>query len=173
MNHAPHAPAAPFSCSLRTSADFLVYRIDSLDGSPLFIGKVRGRLCRRSHRQGPAITASIAAGLTRDPVIVAAHLTEAEAYALQRALIAEIGRADLGLGPLLNATDGGPGGSNPGPVARRELSARMSIACKGRKGSRHSAATRALIGQKVHAAAMRRRQRGGNFPPLDYRTSSN
>lgn len=43
---------------------------------------------------------------------------EADALARERALIREIGRHDLGLGPLTNQTDGGEGVSNPSEESR-------------------------------------------------------
>jgi hypothetical protein len=40
------------------------------------------------------------------------NISEKEAFALERALIKAIGRADLGKGPLTNMTDGGDGASS-------------------------------------------------------------
>ena len=57
------------------------------------------------------------------PVIgLYAGLDEEFAHLLEEELIAKFGRKDLGLGPLLNLTDGGEGRYNPSTEARKKMS---------------------------------------------------
>lgn len=60
--------------------------------------------------------------------IVASDLTEDEAFALEIKLIAEIGRADQGKGPLANWTDGGEGTTAISDDTRAKRSASISAA---------------------------------------------
>lgn len=53
----------------------------------------------------------IEAGLEPKIEKVLENVTEKEAYAKERYVIKVVGRADIGLGPLTNKTDGGEGGS--------------------------------------------------------------
>jgi hypothetical protein len=101
-------------------ANCFVFRIDSRAGHPVYIG--RGRKDRRGRyvvgtwrRFHYEIAQLIQDGLTRPLVIVADDLSDEKAKEEQRRLIALYGRRDLGLGPLWNLTDGGPG--IPGSVA--------------------------------------------------------
>ena len=55
-------------------------------------------------------------------VIVADDLSDEKAEEEQRRLIALYGRRDLGLGPLWNLTDGGPGIPNVAQRSRKEIS---------------------------------------------------
>ncbi|WP_372724173.1 GIY-YIG nuclease family protein [Immundisolibacter sp.] len=48
------------------------------------------------------------------------HPNETEALARERALIMSIGRAEFGLGPLTNLTDGGEGPSNRSPMSKEK-----------------------------------------------------
>ena len=62
--------------------------------------------------------------------------TEADAFAEEIRLIKYYGRADLGLGPLTNLTDGGEGGMNPSVETRRKISEKLKgkpSALKGRE----------------------------------------
>lgn len=56
-------------------------------------------------------------------------LTEKKAFSIERKLIKKIGRSDLGLGPLLNLTDGGEGRS--GFIFSDESLKKLSIAFSG------------------------------------------
>lgn len=67
------------------------------------------RVIRSLHRQGQAVAYRIDSSYLDDP----------GARARERALIAEIGRHDLKLGPLTNQTDGGEGTSNPSEESRQ------------------------------------------------------
>jgi len=55
-------------------------------------------------------------------------LEELTAFNLEKELISSIGRKDLKLGPLINFTDGGEGGSNPSQETREK----RSLSLKGR-----------------------------------------
>jgi hypothetical protein len=57
--------------------------------------------------------------------IVARFESEKDAFVEEIRLIRYYGRADLGLGPLTNLTDGGEGGVNPAAETRRKISARL------------------------------------------------
>jgi hypothetical protein len=75
--------------------------------------------------------ALIRSGQARKPIRVADGLTEKEALALEIRLIAEIGREDLGRGPLLNLTDGGIGLTGAAP----KTLAKIAAVNRGRKAT--------------------------------------
>ena len=101
--------------------EFYVYVIHDSTGVPVYVGKGRRRRSGLSGRRNRKISALISFGGTLPPVKVRTGLTEAEAYECERALIAFHGRADLGLGSLLNLCDGGAGASNPTAETRAKL----------------------------------------------------
>lgn len=74
-----------------------------------------------------------------DPIIeiYENNLTEEEAFTKEILLIKTIGRRDLNLGPLLNATNGGDGVSNPSVECREKISIRM----KGEKNPNYNGKT--------------------------------
>lgn len=85
-----------------------VYVISDKTGAAIFVGKATGA-------ESISALASLGALL---PVTVREGLSEAEAFECERALIAFHGRADLGLGELLNFTDGGLCTPNPAAESR-------------------------------------------------------
>jgi hypothetical protein len=126
---------------MRQKPLFYVYRIDSVDGLPLYVGKGTGTRCASMSRRNPDLKIAMMSGLTRPAIKVRELLTECEAYALEIALIAELGRLDLGTGSLLNKNGGGAGGVIPGPETR----AKMRAAKKGWKPPPFSAEHRARL----------------------------
>ena len=86
-----------------TRADFYVYTISDAFDVIVYVGKGRGRRSALSSRRNATINALISFGGTLPPVKVREGMTEAEAFELEKALIEFHGRADLGLGELLNS----------------------------------------------------------------------
>jgi len=112
-----------------TNASFNVYADQKPCGEIFYIGK--GTSKRLQHARRNRLHARICKkypGWTR--CTVAGNVTEQEAFALEKALIAKIGRRDLGAGTLVNLTDGGEGKS--GCTFSVEALAKMSAAKKGR-----------------------------------------
>lgn len=108
---------------------FYVYVLHKPDGTPFYVGKgvgqrvlhhvseARNHATRLTHklntiraieRRGEAILYSLAATFN----------DERTAHQHEMMLIRQLGRFDLGLGPLTNQTDGGEGGSNPSQETR-------------------------------------------------------
>jgi hypothetical protein len=111
--------------------DFYVYiHRRASNGAVFYVGKgVNDRAWQASPRRRSAHWRSIVKKHGLVVEIVADGLQEWYAHELERELIALYGRRDLGLGPLINLTDGGEGGSG------RKLSAEST--------ERHAARTRA------------------------------
>jgi hypothetical protein len=92
------------------------------DGTPYYVGKGVNRRVLRRHRVGkpPSL----------DRILVQEFLSETDALAAETFLISYYGREDLGLGCLLNLTDGGESGPR-GYKASAETRRKMSLAHKG------------------------------------------
>lgn len=86
---------------------FYVYKYLREDGTPYYIGKGSGD---RAYKKWSKKDIKPPADTTRI-VIVEQDLTEDQAFDLEKKLIAEYGRKDLGTGILHNKTDGGEGSS--------------------------------------------------------------
>ena len=126
---------------------FYVYRLDRpWNGVPCYIGKGRGSRAWSHaylgvyHYNTHLARVFAKAGDTPLSVtIIAEGLTEDEAFALEIKLIAEIGRASLGAGPLCNQTDGGDG------VSGR----RVSVETRAKIKSAFDAAKRAELSARM------------------------
>jgi len=111
------------------------------NGIPCYVGKGKGgrwlHHLTKSHNKRLAGVVRKAGGSI--PIIkLRENLTEAEAFEIEIALIAAIGRRDLGTGPLLNLTAGGDGvvGHRRTPAQRKQ----MSVSRKGIVPTRETAA---------------------------------
>lgn len=114
-------------------SSFYVYVIFRPDGTPCYVGKGHGRRADHHRRfTRNRHLKNLFAKYGDLPIArVREHLTDAEACATEIALIAAIGRRDLGTGPLINLTIGGDGAA--GHIRTPEMRAKLSAALKGRK----------------------------------------
>lgn len=151
---------------MRDALIFYVYVLfKPWDGSPFYIGKGKGRRYRQ-HAKTPQtpymrriFEKAKRLSLEVPIVFIRENISESEAFQIERAFIAAIGRRDKGLGPLANLTDGGEGAANPSkstirkrveklrgkthsPEARAKISATLT-------GHPVSAETRIKIGKKA------------------------
>ncbi len=102
--------------------DHFVYLITDRLGDPVYVGKGSGYRAGKRGSRNAKVNALISFGGTLPPVKIREGMTQAEAFEVERALIAFHGRADLGLGTLLNLTDGGAGMANPCAETRAKIS---------------------------------------------------
>jgi hypothetical protein len=117
------------------------------DYEPFYVGKGHGDRCNthlkikknNSHKNNKILKLR-RLGLKPIVVIKRMHLTEKQAFKLEKRLIKIIGRADLGLGPLCNHTDGGDGIS--GHVHNKKTRKKMRENHKGMTGKTPSLETR-------------------------------
>lgn len=111
---------------------FYVYVLRRPCGTPFYVGmgsgnridrhEVRARQGEKSHRAN-IIRKIWGAGGSIGKEIVARYADDKAAKAAERELIAMLGRADCGAGPLVNRTDGGDGVTGWSNEMRREHSA--------------------------------------------------
>jgi hypothetical protein len=138
--------------------NYYVYQYLREDGTPYYIGKGKGSRAYLNGRSTPK---------PPDPdriQFVKENLTEDEAFALERNLIAKYGRKDLGTGILRNLTEGGEGASgriaklesiekrvakNTGKKRTPEQKKRMSLAQKGRAPAEYTKEQKAEISRKI------------------------
>lgn len=114
-------------------SSFYVYVIFRPDGTPCYVGKGHGRRADHHRRfTKNRHLRNLFAKYGDLPIArVREHLTDAEACSTEIALIAAIGRRDLGTGPLINLTIGGDGAA--GHIKTLETRAKLSASRKGMK----------------------------------------
>jgi hypothetical protein len=128
---------------------FYVYMYYRLDGSPCYVGKGQGdrvvhHLWKPTNKHLWRIIQQAREADKILPVkFIQIGLSEEEATCLEKQLIKDIGRADLGLGPLVNFTDGGEGIS--GFIHSKETKEKLRKAKTGTKTGPHSLATKEKI----------------------------
>lgn len=130
--------------------DFYVYIHYKASGlkTPFYVGKGRKRRAYSTHHQNTHWHRTVKK-YGRKVKFIAKNLSEEAAFVLERELIKKLGRSDLGLGPLVNQTDGGEGTINISEETRKKLIPTQEIIDKRRetrKGYRHSKKTRYKIG---------------------------
>jgi hypothetical protein len=138
--------------------NYYVYQYLREDGTPYYIGKGKGSRAYLNGRSTPKPP-----DLNRIQ-FVKENLTEDEAFALERNLIAKYGRKDLGTGILRNLTEGGEGVSgrmaklesiekrvakNTGKKRTLEQKKRMSLAQKDRVPTAYTEEQKAEISRKI------------------------
>ena len=111
--------------------NYYVYlHIKETDGEPFYVGKgLKGRY--KSKQARSKYWNNIVNKCGFDVIFLEIDLNEQEAFEKEIYWIKRIGRKDLGLGTLVNFTDGGEGGS--GKILSNETKRKMSEAKKGNK----------------------------------------
>lgn len=108
---------------------------------PIYVGKGKGRRYLVEHGRTPIFKNKInkiqKSGL--NPIILKLYenLNEQQSFELEKKLIDEIGRIDLGTGPLVNMMDGGDGGSS-GRIISEETKNKISESQKDKKISKET-----------------------------------
>jgi hypothetical protein len=114
----------------------IVYQHRRLDTSVVFyigIGKNKKRAYSYYNRNRHWRNIVKKAGYNIE--ILSENVSWEEACAQEKLLIKQLGRCDLGLGALVNQTDGGDGGMNPSVEARQKRSTSL-IGNKNGKGNK-------------------------------------
>lgn len=171
---------AAASAAIRASGvRFYVYVLHRPSGEPFYVGK--GSLRRiEQHEQGARVgrkshCARVIRSLNYEVgyAVAGTFADEAEAFALERSLIATIGRLDRKLGPLVNHTDGGEGSADPSqatiakrvaklrklmadPVRRAKAVATLRSNEDVRRANAHAASTTAEFREKCAALSRAR-----------------
>lgn len=127
--------------------DFYVYVLFRENGEPFYVGKGRGRRIKDHEQEAARGFQTHRAKLIRrilrsrpdvPKVKIREGLASSEAYDIERALIAAIGRVPFG--PLINQTDGGEGVSGHSAEARARIGAAATAFHTGRKVSEETKA---------------------------------
>jgi len=144
-------------------SDFYIYVLFRETGAPFYVGKGHGDRWRyhdyaygrdRNLHKLNIIRQMKAAGHEIPKIKLHEGLTEDVAYTYESALISAIGRADKGLGPLTNLSDGGEGATGLTP----EQLERLAASQRGKKLSpEHIARIRAAnTGRKLTPEAIKK-----------------
>jgi hypothetical protein len=116
---------------MSSNSIYYVYAYVREDDTPYYIGKGKDRRAYQSHKRSNGTDL-----LPKDEsriVMLHENLTEKEAFDLEKSLIIEYGRKDLGTGILVNLTEGGEGNRRVGYTHTEEARKNMSEAKRGVK----------------------------------------
>lgn len=123
---------------------YVYLHIKLTDGTPFYVGKGKDRRALSKKRSN--WWKRVVNKYGYDIIFLEIKLTEQEATEREKYWIKRIGRKDLGLGPLVNMTDGGEGTSGIIKISQPqtpETKLKISLANKGKiawnKGKSHSA----------------------------------
>ena len=135
---------------------YYVYMIFRMDGTPAYVGKGKGKrwLAHQYYKTSAPIVAFCKAHPDAPRVKIRENLTEEQAFHIEWALIAVIGRSPYG--PLLNMTDGGEGVS--GFKRSRESIEKSAAAHRGKPKSEETKRKISLTktGKKMSPEAIRK-----------------
>lgn len=101
---------------------YIYFHINPLKNEIFYVGKGCGNRSHDFRRRGKFYKDYIKKYTNIIVNIVEENLTEQEAFDREIFYIKKIGRRDLGLGPLVNQTDGGDGVSNPSEESKKKNS---------------------------------------------------
>lgn len=93
---------------------YYVYMYLREDATPYYVGKGKNSRYKQKH--------NVPVPDEKRIVFIQKNMRNKEALELEKKLISQYGRKDLGTGILRNLTDGGDGASNPSAESRRKMS---------------------------------------------------
>ena len=134
MRQHPTTLDNPKEALMSSNTDIYIYYVYAYlreDKSPYYIGKGKDRRAYVSHKRSNGADL-----LPKDKskiVMLHENLSEQEAFNLEKKLILEYGRKDLGTGILHNMTEGGEGNRKSGYTFSEEAKLNMSKAKRGVK----------------------------------------
>jgi len=123
------------------------------DGTPYYVGK--GKKKRAWNRTARAVLPPIDDSKIK---IVAHHLLESEAFILEKKLVSEYGRKDLGTGILRNGTHGGEGSSGHVKTKERKEEQRYAMIQRVEEG-KFNYPSDALRGKKQPEEQVKKRMK--------------
>ena len=138
------------------------------DGTPYYVGKGKGNRAFINHRKR-----RVRVPKDSERIIVQEHFNEEEAFESEKFLISFFGREDLGLGFLLNRTDGGEGQAGLKHTnlskekirsfqkSHRKTEQHIRNAANGQKGSKKSQATKDKIRETLKRLGIKPPSRKG------------
>lgn len=129
------------------------------DNEPFYVGKGQGKRAfshlKRTDHHPVTYRIQKIRKLGFEPIIELEYCdSEESAYALEHALVLEIGRKNIGTGPLLNLTDGGEGGKGMvmSPEQRKRIAEGTSKAQKGKPNGPMSESQKKTISKTLKAS---------------------